>query len=332
MKSPPSEAVERFHHDLDQVARPAFDRRALTENDVLALAISGGPDSMAMLVLANAAFPDRVAAATFDHSLRAGSADEARLVNQVCAELGVPHSVLTASEAIVGSSIQGQARQARYGALTAWARVQNMYPLLTAHHADDQAETLLMRLNRSSGISGLSGIRPARVDNEVLILRPLLDWRRDDLRTIVEDCGIPFVIDPTNSDDRHDRTRIRKLLAERPELDAAALAASAAILGDAEEALGHFARLHWSLLWHGPDRGLAFDNLPREIRRRLIRWAILDVRASRAVASPAFSEASNVEPLLDALEAGRGAVQGGIQVRPSATGWTFQPAPPRKDH
>ena len=113
--------------------------------------------------------------------------------------------------------------------------------MATAHHADDQAETILMRLNRASGLSGLAGIRAQGVyratdaGNSIDLLRPLLEWRRRDLARIVESEGIAAVQDPSNADKRFDRVRVRKAIAGADWLDPAALARSASNLADAED-------------------------------------------------------------------------------------------------
>ncbi|MEC7398775.1 MAG: tRNA lysidine(34) synthetase TilS, partial [Pseudomonadota bacterium] len=118
--------------------------------------MSGGPDSLALLLLAQAAFPGMVEAATVDHGLRSESADEARFVAGLCRDRGIPHEILTC--AVEAGNMQDRARSARYAALDQWAKEHAIAAIATAHHADDQAETLLMRLNRGSGLSGLSGI------------------------------------------------------------------------------------------------------------------------------------------------------------------------------
>ena len=236
--------VERFRADYQRLCIDAYDG-ALADSVRIALAVSGGADSMAMLLLAAAAFPGCVVAATVDHGLRPEAADEAAMVARVCAQLGVRHATLRPNEPISGSSVQGQAREARYAALFKWMHETDAFLLLTAHHADDQAETLLMRLNRASGVAGLSGIRPVRRDDRT-VLRPLLGWRRADLRAIVAASGAPWVDDPTNVDLHHDRTRFRDLLASQSLLDPVALARSAEYIAQSNEALE--ARV-WEL-WH----------------------------------------------------------------------------------
>ena len=203
----------------------------------LGVALSGGPDSVSLLLLAAHAFPDQVMAATVDHGLRDASASEARLCHRLCEALGVPHATL---EVTVGDgNLQARARAARYAALARWAVDVEVDAVLTAHHADDQAETLLMRLGRGSGVDGLAGVRAAAVvpGTQIALLRPLLGWRKDELEHIVKDAGVETVRDPSNADARFDRARVRSALADADWLDVLALAASAGHLADAAAAI-----------------------------------------------------------------------------------------------
>lgn len=313
-------AVARFRSDLLAICPEAA-------AGTLALAVSGGPDSMAMLALAQAAFPDQAIAATVDHQLRPAAADEAAMVAAHCASLGIPHATLRPPMALSGSNIQARAREARYALLTPWALAGQAVALLTAHHVEDQAETFLMRAARGSGVAGLAGIRSRRdlaPDGKLALVRPLLRWRRADLRAIAAANG-PFVEDPSNHDPAYDRVRFRKLLAESPELDAAHIAATAEYAAGAQQALEDVTNLLWNNradLAEGQVT-IDLDGLNRELNRRLARRAI-----GHLLARP--FDAANVEPLLDAFEAGKGATQAGVMLSVRGSIATFRPAPPRR--
>lgn len=223
------ELADRFRRDLQQIWPQASEPGAR-----LALAVSGGGDSLAMLLLAHAAIPDRIAAATVDHGLREGSAAEAATVVQLCRRIGVPHATL--SVAVAAGNLQDRARAARYGALARWCLGEGLRALATAHQLDDQAETLVMRLNRGSGLAGLAGVRArgAAPDADLLLVRPLLGWRRCELASVTEAAGVVPAVDPSNDDDRFERVRVRKALGKDGLLDPVMVARSAAMLGEAE--------------------------------------------------------------------------------------------------
>jgi tRNA(Ile)-lysidine synthase len=251
-----SAEIARFRNDARQLIDAPGEAR-------VGVAVSGGPDSMAMLLLAHAAFPGAVEAATVDHRLRATSSDEAALVSRFCATLDVPHSVLTVDVARDGN-LSDRARTARYAALEAWRVANGLACVMTAHHADDQLETVIMRLNRGSGVGGLAGIRARQGQ----VVRPLLGWRRAELAGIV--AGLDTVADPSNTDDRFDRARLRKLLAGADWLDPLAVTASAAHVADADAALDTL-----TPCWRqdGNAVTLPFDivaELPWELRRRTL--------------------------------------------------------------
>ncbi|QDX27625.1 tRNA lysidine(34) synthetase TilS [Sphingomonas suaedae] len=330
LNPPDPEWLERFAADFDGLCVSAFGG-ALADDARIALAVSGGADSMAMLLLAAAALPGRVVAATVDHGLRPEAAQEAAMVARVCALIGVPHATLSLAAPISGSNIQSQARAARYDALFAWMQQIDAAVLLTAHHADDQAETLLMRLNRAAGVAGLSGIRPVRFDS-FPVLRPLLGWRREWLRMLTAASGAPWTEDPSNADPDHDRTRFRALLAGQKLLDPAALAQSAAHIAETNAALDAVVAQFWADRWSETGPQLRIGDLPREVQRRLVRRAIAETRDRHGIATPPFSSASNIESLLDALERGSGATQGGVMAVAESEFWTFRPAPPRRSH
>ncbi len=144
-------------------ANAAFDRVFSDATNILA-AVSGGPDSVALLaLLADWAKSNgrgiRVFAATVDHGLRPESAQEAADCGRLAAQLGIPHAVLRWEDPKPATGLQESARIARYGLLAAHARSIGATHVATAHHADDQAETVLMRLAAGSGIAGLAAMR-----------------------------------------------------------------------------------------------------------------------------------------------------------------------------
>ncbi len=312
--------------------RFADDVRRLIAPRVLALAVSGGADSMAMLALAHAAFPDHVRAATVDHGLRSGATAEAAMVADVCASLDVPHMILAPERPIGDANVQAEARHVRYVLLEDWAAAVGADALLTAHHLDDQAETFLMRAARGSGLPGLTGIRSVRPGG-VPIVRPLLSWRRAELRAVVDAAGIAFVEDPSNRDPRFDRVRARALL-DATALDPLALARSAGALVEAEAALAMLAERAWDERADATPSQVLIDvaGLPRDLIRRLIRRAIGELRVGAGIAEPAWRDDANVEPLLDRLSAGRSATRAGVLVIADGTTWRCVRAPPRRSH
>lgn len=334
MIAPAAPEAARFRRDL-----AAALGRPFGAGERLALAVSGGPDSMAMLALGHAAFPGQVIAATVDHRLRAESAGEAAMVAAWCANAGIGHATLVPEVPIGKSAIQAEARRIRYGLLGRWAAGEGAAVLATAHHADDQAETFLMRAIRGSGVAGLAGIRSHRmldVDGPaVALVRPLLQWRAAELRALTVAAGVGFVDDPSNSDEKYERARVRRLFVEQGWIDAAQVARAAAHAEQAEAALGVWVAALWAdRKVEAPPDEVALDiaGLPREVLRRLARRAIAAVRGAAAIAQPAFDEASNIEPLLDALGEGTRATHAGVLASSRGTLWRFRPAPPRRGH
>ena len=298
--TPPRDLLDRFAADLDALA---------PQGTRLGIAVSGGPDSLALLLLAAAARPGMVEAATVDHGLRRKAKQEARFVASVCAKLAIPHHILHARVA-PGASLQAQARTARYRVLGAWAIECDLGAVASAHHADDQAETLLMRLARGAGLSGLAATRRRRVlEPGVMLVRPLLDWRRAELGEIVADAKLTPVDDPSNRDPRHDRTRFRSLLAEADWADPERLASSARWLADADEAI------EWAMTDLVATR-LAYDarsvtldpaGLPRELQRRLLLAAFDRHEAPRP-------RGPDLDRALAALSAGKKATLSGLKL------------------
>lgn len=320
--------VERFRRDLTT----ALGREPGTAGPI-ALAVSGGADSMAMLWLAVRAYPGRVMAASVDHRLRPDSGDEVALVARWCAGAGVPHAALAiATPPPPTGNRHAWARARRYELLTAWAKDRGAAILCTAHHADDQVETFLMRAGRGAGLSGLAAVRARRGSGEAHddppIVRPLLNWLRADLRAVCRDMGVPFADDPSNADPRYERVRFRTWLAQAPWANASGAARAVAQLAEVDADLTLMAGRLWQERARiDAPRTVRIDatDLVREMRRRLVRLALAEVGGDCDSAAGV-----NVERLLDALEAGEQAMQGDVLASASGTIWHFRAAPPRR--
>lgn len=312
---PPAEAVSRFAADLAALWPQAGQ---------LGLAVSGGPDSLAMLLLAHAALPGRIAAATVDHGLRAEAAAEAAMVAALCVRLGVPHETLKVE--LAEGNVQAEARTARYAALAGWMARDGLDALLTAHHADDQAETLLLRLTRGSGVAGLAGVRARGVvpGTRLPLLRPLLGWRQAELTQIVASAGIEAANDPSNQDDRFDRARIRKAIAGADWLDVPALAISAANLADADAALDWAAAREWAeCVNKGPMGYIYRPQAPRAVALRVLIRIVTELDGSAP-------RGSAVARLFDSLVARQPASIGNLVARAMPDGWSVMKAPARR--
>jgi tRNA(Ile)-lysidine synthase len=320
--APTSPASEGTPHPL--IARFAGDlARLWPEGDKLGLAVSGGPDSLALLLLAEAVMPGKVEVATVDHGLRPESTSEAAMVAELCAGHGIPHRMLRVK--VGAGNLQDKARRARYAALAKWAKERGLPALATAHHADDQAETLLMRLNRGSGLAGLAGVRPRMTvpGTDIVLLRPLLGWRRAELGELVEAAHLAPVIDPSNEDDRFDRARIRKALREVDWLDVTAVSQSAAHLAEAETVLQWAAQREWKdRVTVGEGEIRYRPSAPQPIRLRVVMRAIGLLGGN--------PRGSSVGRLMMRLANRKDATLAGVVARVDGGEWTFRREPPRR--
>ena len=306
------DAIIRFKSAIDRLC-PDADNRIL-------LAVSGGPDSLALLLLADMAVPKRIAAATVDHGLRPEARDEARFVADLCEKLNVEHVILTPEQPITGN-IQSAARKARYALLEQGARHLQCKAVATAHHADDQLETLLMRVARGSGIDGLAAIR----EKNGRIIRPLLSFAKSELEHICADAAIAPLRDPSNDDSDFDRVAMRKYLAARPHpFDAARAVRTASALADAAEALDWITQDLMQRRIRSDDDGFSVDpnGVPAEIRRRLVAKVLRMIEPDIAPRGVALNR------LLHDLRDGRTAMIGNILCK-GGSAWHFAPAPPR---
>jgi tRNA(Ile)-lysidine synthase len=280
----------------------------LARFDHLVLAVSGGPDSMALLVLAaewsarRSNLSPAISVATVDHGLRPESGAEAMFVGREARRLGLSHTILRWTCAKPTTGLADAARQARYRLLEEHARglAAGATAVVTAHHQDDQAETFAMRLARGAGVDGLAAMPPERallVASPVVLVRPLLQFPKSRLLATLEARRRGFVEDPSNEDIRYERPRLRRLF---PALDAAgisapALARSARRLGEAQVALRYAEELFVKSLdlTFGNEVFAAFDREafsqgPAYLRQKVL--ARLVARYGGASPEPQLSE------------------------------------------
>jgi tRNA(Ile)-lysidine synthase len=314
----------------------------------LVLAVSGGPDSIALMWLmarwrrALRRGP-RLVAVTVDHGLRAEAAREARDVKRLAKTLDLPHRTLRWTGAKPKTGLPAAARDARYRLLIQAARSLDAGHILTAHTQDDQAETLLMRMSRGSGIAGLAAMARQSPRDGVMLVRPLLHIPKARLLATLNEARISFADDPTNRDAAFTRPRFRAIM---PALaaegcDARNLTRLASRLARANAAL--------ELLVDGAERYLAlgerdpagfnanaFAALSEEIRVRLL------MRRIDRIGHEGPAELGKVEALLAALDranAETGRTKGRIRLKQTLAGalvtltdqrLSIEPAPPRR--
>ncbi len=332
--TPAPALVARFRSDLEALTGelPSPERR-------LGIAVSGGGDSVALLLLAAAAYPGAIAAATVDHGLRPEAAAEAAGVGAICARIQVPHSVLEvpATWSFEGN-LQARARLARYALLDRWARTPDarwVVPrVAVAHQRDDVAESFIMRAARGSGVGGLAAMaraRPVTSSSPTILVRPLLDWSRQELAGIVHATGIEPAHDPSNGDPRFDRSRARAALEAVPDCRSDRLARAASNLRDAEDAL------EWMVLRdlktrfrmdENEDLWLDVTDLPFELRRRFVRRAIEEIRQENGMFDRWRD--SRLEGLVRSLDDGGRGTMARVLATATTSGWYFTLAPPRR--
>jgi tRNA(Ile)-lysidine synthase len=188
------------------------------EPEQLTIALSGGSDSLALLHLTNAAFPDTaLTTLTVDHGLRIESAQEAEQVAGWMKTLKIPHHILRWHPPTpFRGNLQAAARKARYHLMLDFCRQKKLPILLLGHTKDDQAETIALMQSRGAGPVGLAGMTAKREEKGITLLRPLLNQQRSDLQSWLSEQNIPWISDPSNENEDFDRIRLRKMLQQDP--------------------------------------------------------------------------------------------------------------------
>ncbi|MBO6521551.1 MAG: tRNA lysidine(34) synthetase TilS [Rhodospirillales bacterium] len=285
----------------------------------VAVAVSGGADSMALATLADAWTRRNggvLTALIVDHGIRPESAAEARLTAARLDQRSIRSVVLNWPGEKPSSGVQAAARTARYALLDSWCRENGVLHLLVAHHADDQAETFLMRLKRGSGPDGLAAMQRVRELSSCRLLRPLLDFPKARLVATLKSNGLDWVEDPSNQSAKYARTAIRSELTDADNDPRDFVIAS-----------GRFARAREALEastadWLARNAALypagylefgyrAWRTADEEIRLRVI------ARAARSIGGKVFTpDIAALERLAAKLEGGNGATLGGARFDP----------------
>jgi tRNA(Ile)-lysidine synthase len=243
------------------------------------------------------------------------------MVARWCTDHAVPHVTLAPDTPIEGS-IQSEARAVRYRLLDAWCVERGLSWLLTAHQADDQIETMLLRLNRGAGVGGLRSVQARRGK----ILRPLLGERRETLRAYCATNDIPFVDDPSNMDTRFDRVRLRNKLSHLDLIDTAGLARSVEALAEAEDALDWMVKQLEAEHVRAVDEVMTLNrtDLPPAILRKILLRMI--EKTNPEAESP---RGPSIDQALVQLFDGRVIALADCLVAGGPT-WTVRRAPPRR--
>lgn len=296
----------------------------------LGVAVSGGSDSLALLLLLSRFCKERAVdlwCVTVDHGLRAEAAEEARFVAAICADLGVPHDTLAWTGWDGSGNVQNEARRARYDLIAGWATEKGISHVALGHTLDDQAETVLQRLARAAGVDGLSAMAPRRVQNNVTWLRPVLRLEREMLRAFLRERNVSWLDDPSNEDVRFGRIKARRsweALAEMG-ITPAALAQVAENMARAREALEDSTRracMECARLRAGAVviSRRDYDRMPDEIARRIVLAALAWVNG--AIYAP---RRRSLEAALSALAENGSATLDGCQLQVVARDmWIFR--------
>lgn len=270
----------------------------------IAVAVSGGADSMALLLLLKEWGQASLVALTVDHGLREGSAAESAKVKEWCALEGIFHEILVWEGEKPTSNIHELAREARYALMTAYCKSHNIPQLFLGHHVQDQAETFLIRLARGSGVQGLKGMAAIREQNGVLLCRPLLKVPPERLKATLTSRNHPWIDDPSNHNLKYTRTKMRQLVGILRDSGVSVARISHAMdnLSRSDDVLEHYALSHLRATAHAHAQGYVHISLsnflksPQEITLRCLRSLLMAV--SGAVKPPRLENLLELEKTL----------------------------------
>ncbi|KAF0210589.1 MAG: tilS [Methylocystaceae bacterium] len=333
--------------DLAAIDDDSFEGRRENALELLApypsllLAVSGGPDSVALMLLCtewSLRSSRHIAVATVDHGLRKDARAEAEEVGRWARALGYDHHLLTWEGEKPSTRLQERARRARYALLSACAQRIGASAIVLAHHSEDQAETILFRLTRGSGVAGLAGMTRVARCPDITLLRPLLDFRKEALEAVCARADQPFFRDPSNEDETFARVRLRRLapMLAAQGLDRDALLRLGSRAARADAALAHCAaQMLTRALQRNEASCIELDaatlcEAPLEILQRVLASAILRVAPAAVLRLERLERASS--RVAAALTA-HGSVRltlADVSIEANGERIRLRPAPPRR--
>ena len=266
------------------------------------VAVSGGPDSLALAALAKSYSYEkkcRIYYALVDHNIRKNSSREAQSVKRLLKKYGISLNILK-NKQLIKKNIQSQAREIRYNFLTNFCKKKKIQTILTAHNLEDQVETFFIRLSRGSGLDGLSSMKQVnKINKDILLVRPLLDFKKIQLITISKIIFGKFYIDPTNKDTKYLRTRIRNLKnsLEKSGINYDQIFRSIKNLASSRDTLDlYFNSIYKDMVDKKKDKILinleSFNSLNKEMKMRVFKKSIKDF--SNAYYSPRSKKIFNL--------------------------------------
>ncbi|WP_339048219.1 tRNA lysidine(34) synthetase TilS [Candidatus Mesenet endosymbiont of Phosphuga atrata] len=271
---------------MNQEFTSVIDDFKLEQN--FAVAVSGGIDSMVLLHLVAQWAGEKKEAVpivlTVNHNLRSEAKEEVLFVSKHAEQLGIPCYILSWEiKEKIKSNVQSRARNARYELLTQWCKQNQVKHLLTAHNLDDQAETFFIRLERGSGVDGLSAMSKKSIFNDIYILRPLLTFSRKVLTEYALSHNVKWIEDPSNRDNKYKRTIYRNFLkiSENPEVLMKRICLTSMHMKRALIALMHYTKIAFnqcviiSALGYIEIKLIEFYQLPEEIATRVLVYSLM---------------------------------------------------------
>ncbi len=272
----------------------------------IAVAVSGGLDSMALLSLLNKTFGNEIQifCLTIDHNVRQNSGQDAQFVADFCTQNSLSCTILKSYlETSPEVDIEGSLREVRYNLLTEFCQKNKIDNLLIAHHNQDLAENFLIRLFRGSGIDGLAAMDEVSQINKINIIRPLLGFFKDDLKQYLQTKKISWVEDETNEDEKFLRNKIRKFLQSLPDnqvINSRISLASQAIL-QAKKILEKETKRNFPKIFKLSDLGFVvdikkFQNLEKPNATRYLGLALMQI--SSRVYKPRLKKLERIYQLM----------------------------------